>query len=264
MRFRSVDRRHRRLGRQALPLLLLAGCANVPPSEPWSLVRGSHAMPLREEASMVRTVLVSTEQSPWSATGFIDPFSMFGVVDFEYGLTDDFTFGLSLGEDLKRSAHGTSTYGVPDDGGEAGSVTALYALEGDSVNGGFAAQLDLVLADDGNLEFRPTFNVLSGPYGKGRYSARAGLSWTDDDESEDEVERDFGYVVEAAYWHPIGRAYGAVEVDLTRWDDSTELYLTPSLTTQMREAVQLQLGVPFGLTGDSANWQFLLGFLFRF
>lgn len=238
----------------ALVLLPAAvGCAGVPLQEPWSLVRGAHPMPLAAGATQSRVLIVSTEEEPLGGSPF---------VDLEYGVTSDLTLGLSFGEDLKRSAVSTLLEGFPVKGAgeEVSTVTALYGLSGDAETGGFATQLDIVLDDEGDVEFRPSFNALFGTAGSMRFAGRAGFALMD---GRDEPLNQ-GLFLEAAVWSPIGGVNGMLELDATIWDDVTEVYLTPSITTQLREVVQFQAGVPIGLTGDSSDYQFLIGFLFRF
>lgn len=239
-----------------LTVLLLptvVGCAGVPLEEPWSLVRGAHPMPLSQGVTQSRVLMASTEEEPFGGSP---------VVDLEYGVTADLTLGLSVGEDLKRSAVSTLLEGfsVKGAGEEVGAVTALYGISGDAQSGGFATQLDIVLDEDGEVEFRPSFNALFGTAGSMRFAGRAGFAFMDGREGP----LDQGFFLEAAAWSPIGGVNGMLELDATIWDDATELYLTPSITTQLREVVQFQAGVPIGLTNDSANYQFLIGFLFRF
>lgn len=237
-----------------LVLAVASGCSALAPSEPWDLVRGERPLPLARGETRIRTLSVSTEEAPLLAGT---------LLSVEHGVTDRLTVGGGIGEHLKRSSLSSRIGGAfgpfsppPGLAEEVASVSARYGIDGDEAQGGMAAQLELVLDDAGDVEFRPSFNMLFGERGGWRASGRGGVALLDG--------RDPLFFVEGAYYEPIGAVYGVVELDAQVGDDLTELYVTPGLTTQLREIVQLQVGVPIGLTGDSANWQALVGLNFRF
>lgn len=237
----------------ALCVLSLQSCNNIPaPDSPWDLARGSRATTLAQREVQVRSHLINTEDG---YTGF-EPY-----VDIQYGALDNLTLSASLGQGLRRSVYqrddlrGLTSNRDPDPfAEEVASIGVNYGLGDNPQDGGPSVQLQSVFTDGSVAEFRPSFG-----WHADSFQIRGGANLAD--------RLDERLFVEGAYWKHLGDFLGLIEVDAILGDvegeDFDEIYIAPGVITQLRELVQFQVSAPVGLTTESADWQLLIGLVFR-
>jgi hypothetical protein len=242
-------------------LLTLQACTTPVADTPWDHARTSRVASLAKDETQVRGQLVGSEEDALTGAQFIDA---------QYGVTEDLTLGISLGQSLRRVSALSDIAGE-----EVYSMMANYEFERPKDEDGFgrSAQLQVIFKDEGGglgsfagdsdfddldidtskslIEFRPSFGVY-----KDNFSARAGVNL--------QSRLDPQFQIEGAYWHHLGEYFmGTVELD-AGFGDFDEAYVSPGVVTQLRDIAQLQVSFPIGLNSDADRWQALVGLIFAF
>ena len=228
----------------ALSLVSLNACIAPVANSPWDFTRTSRADTLAPNETQVRTQLISDDGDDVPSGAF---------VDIQYGLTDKLTLGASQGTSLRRASAASELAGE-----ETSSVIANYKLDSIHSDIDSSIQLITVFKDDvglgsgsSSVEYRPSIAFFTDSI-----TVRTGVNT--------QAGFDTQFLIEGSYKRTVGdKATGTIEFDAT-FGDLDELYITPGIVIQMRELVQLQIGVPLGLNRESSDWQTLVGFSFRF